>query len=63
MPCPWKQREVQSDLKNVKQIAATASAFAAICDRDRDGELVNVVTWGNPSWGGDCSEVQHELKD
>ena len=36
---------------------ATYRAFAAIL---ADG---SVVTWGNPDYGGDSSEVQDQLKD
>ncbi|CAE7373827.1 unnamed protein product, partial [Symbiodinium necroappetens] len=38
-------------------VAATQHAFAAI---QGDG---SVVTWGNPKFGGDCSEVQDKLRN
>ena len=38
-------------------VAATQHAFAAI---QGDG---SVVTWGNPEFGGDCSEVQEKLRN
>ena len=51
-------RPVQDQLKNVQQIQASGSAFAAILD---DG---SVVTWGNaPVQGGDSSAVQDQLKN
>ena len=40
----------------VSQIQATANAFSAIL---ADGL---VVTWGDPDFGGDSSEVQDQLK-
>eukprot|EP00434_Breviolum_minutum_P012807 symbB.v1.2.011288.t1/scaffold754.1/size165080/2 len=45
------------DLKKVQQIHATSGACAAILD---DG---SVVTWGNPDYGADTSEVQDQLTD
>ena len=47
--------DVQSQLKNVRQIQAADSAFAAILDSGR------VVTWGSPHAGGDSSAVQDQL--
>ena len=47
---------VQDQLKSVRQIQATTSAFAAILE---DG---SVVTWGYPGEGGDSSAVQDQLK-
>ena len=46
---------VQDQLRNVQQVRATRSAFAAIL---ADG---SVVTWGDPDFGGDSSRVQHQL--
>ena len=48
---------VQDQLKNVQQIQASGSAFAAIL---RDG---SVVTWGDADNGGESSSVQDQLKD
>eukprot|EP00435_Cladocopium_sp_Y103_P002070 s4298_g1.t1 len=45
-------RRVQSELHHVQQIAANKGAFAAL---RTDG---TVVTWGDPEYGGDSSEVQ-----
>ena len=48
---------LHDELKNLKQIQASVSAFAAIlCDR-------SVVTWGSHETGGDSSTVQDDLKD
>ena len=47
---------VQDQLKNVQQIQASRSAFAAVLG---DG---SVVTWGDANSGGDSSAVQAELK-
>ncbi|CAJ1436899.1 unnamed protein product [Effrenium voratum] len=46
---------VQAQLVRVQQIQASHRAFAAIRD---DG---SVVTWGNPDYGGDSSQVQKRL--
>ena len=46
---------VQEKLRNVQQVQAAASAFAAIL---ADG---SVVTWGHPEFGGDSSAVQEKL--
>ena len=48
---------VQDKLKNVQQVQASDSAFAAILG---DGSL---VTWGKDSHGGDSSAVQDQLKN
>ena len=48
---------VQDQLRNVKQISGTDSAFAAIL---ADG---TVVTWGLPNTGGDSSRVQDQLRN
>eukprot|EP00435_Cladocopium_sp_Y103_P033685 s1241_g8.t1 len=48
---------VQERLKNVQQIEAAATAFAAILP---DG---SVVSWGHPDSGGDSSAVQDQLKN
>ena len=48
---------VQDRLHNVQHIQSGFRAFAAILD---DG---SVVTWGDPRYGGDCSAVQHQLKN
>eukprot|EP00439_Symbiodinium_sp_Y106_P006818 s4348_g1.t1 len=50
-------RGVSDQLKNVKQIQASGSAFAAIRD---DG---TVVTWGLSVFGADSDAVQDKLKD
>ena len=47
---------VQGQLKNVQQIQASLSAFAAILS---DG---SVVTWGDPDYGGNSSAVQGQLR-
>eukprot|EP00434_Breviolum_minutum_P013440 symbB.v1.2.011847.t1/scaffold801.1/size161289/3 len=47
---------VQDQLKDVQQIQATKTAFAAILE---DG---SVVTWGSAAYGGDSSAVQHQLR-
>eukprot|EP00439_Symbiodinium_sp_Y106_P071594 s2060_g12.t3 len=44
-------------LKNVQQIAASKSAFAALL---ADG---SVVTWGSPDRGGDSAAVQDQLQE
>lgn len=50
---------IANQLKRVQQIQATVSsdAFAAIL---ADG---SVVTWGAPTYGGDNSKVQHQLRN
>ena len=48
---------MQDQLRGVKQIEATLTAFAAVLD---DG---SVVTWGNAEKGGDSSDVEERLKD
>ena len=48
---------VQDQLKDVQQIYSTERAFAAVL---ADG---NVVTWGQPGYGGDSSGVQDQLKN
>ena len=48
---------VRDHLKNVQQIQATCTAFAAIL---RDG---SIVTWGNAGCGGDSSAVRGQLKN
>ena len=53
----WGSRLHLRQLKNVQQIQASDSAFAAILG---DG---SVVTWGNPEYGGDSSSVQDQLKN
>eukprot|EP00435_Cladocopium_sp_Y103_P029347 s2414_g7.t1 len=40
-----------------RYIQATDKAFAAILDTG------NVIAWGDPLMGGDCSQMQHELTD
>ena len=47
---------VRDQLRGVRQIQATAAAFAAILE---DG---SVVTWGLAGLGGDSSAVQDQLK-
>eukprot|EP00438_Fugacium_kawagutii_P029344 Skav212251 [mRNA] locus=scaffold499:95947:96399:- [translate_table: standard] len=49
--------KVQTQLRNVQQIRATSSAFAALL---ADGR---VVTWGSSREGGDSSEVQDQLQN
>ena len=41
------------DLHDVRQLAASSGAFAAIC-----GPLGRVVAWGSKSYGGDAGRVQ-----
>ena len=48
---------VQDRLKNVQQIQATGTAFAAVLG---DG---SVVSWGDTDGGGDSSAVQDQLKN
>jgi alpha-tubulin suppressor-like RCC1 family protein len=48
---------VKDQLRDVQQIQAAGSAFAAIL---ADG---SVVTWGRPDGGGDCSAVQDQLRN
>ena len=48
---------VQDQLKNVQQIQATSSSFAAILANG------SIVTWADPRCGGDCSAVQYQLKN
>lgn len=47
---------VQHQLRDVQQIHATDSAFAAILAAG------SVVTWGHPKAGGDSARVQNELR-
>ena len=54
---PGDSSAVQGQLKNVQQIQATATAFAAILG---DG---SVVTWGDALGGGDSSAVQGQLRN
>jgi len=44
-------------LKNIEEIYTTKKAFAAI---NINGD---VITKGNPEYGGDSSKVQHLLKN
>ena len=46
----------EDQLNDVQQVQSSGSAFAAIL---ADG---SVVTWGDPDYGGDSSEVQDRLK-
>ena len=48
---------MRGPLKNVQQIQACSSAFAAIL---ADG---SVVAWGAAAWGGDSRAVQDQLKN
>lgn len=41
------------DLQDVRYLAATFGAFAAVCGPSR-----RVVVWGNKSYGGDAGRVQ-----
>ena len=52
-----RSSEVRDRLKQVKQISASRCAFAALRE---DGE---VVSWGDPKFGGDSSEVQEQLRN
>ena len=54
--CGGNSSDVQKQLKNVRQIQATYSAFAALLS---DG---SVVTWGLPDCGGDSTAVQEQLR-
>ena len=47
---------VQDQLRNVHQVQATKSPFAAIL---ADG---SVITWGYPGCGGDSSAVKDQLR-
>lgn len=47
---------MEDRLKKVCALASTGWAFAALLS---DG---SVLTWGDPYFGGDCSEVQEKLK-
>ena len=51
-PSPGEQQRIRGDVACIK---STNSAFAALLRSGR------VVTWGEPSTGGDSSEVQHRL--
>ena len=55
--CGGDNCRVQDQLKNVQQVSATFSAFAAVL---ADG---TVVTWGDASRGGDCSQVADQLRN
>lgn len=48
---------IQNRLRDVREVKATGSAFAAV--------LANrhVVTWGDSDYGGDSSGVQDQLRD
>ena len=48
---------MQDQLRNVQQIQASRSAFAAILGDGR------VVTWGRAGAGGDSSAVREQLKN
>ena len=48
---------MQDQLRNVQQVQAAGSAFAAIL---ADG---SAVTWGDPADGGDSSKVRHQLRN
>ena len=48
---------VQDQLRNVEQVHATNTAFAAILSNE------TVVTWGNPYSGGNSTAVQDQLRD
>ncbi|CAE7691628.1 unnamed protein product [Symbiodinium sp. CCMP2592] len=50
-------RSVRHQLQNVRSIAATSSAFAAL---RKDG---TVVTWGHPDQGGDSTPVKAQLRE
>ena len=51
-----KSSAVREQVKNVQQVQASSSAFAAIRD---DG---SVVTWGDAKSGGDGSSAQDQLR-
>ena len=48
---------VRDDLKNVQDVCATGSAFAA---KLADG---SVITWGDPETGGDCTPIAGQLRN
>ncbi|CAE7663284.1 unnamed protein product, partial [Symbiodinium necroappetens] len=50
-------RRVKEELRNVKHIEASHTAFAALRS---DGV---VVTWGNSFHGGDSRRIQDQLTD
>ena len=52
----WKWRSVQHELHQVLQLRATSWAFAAL---KSDG---TVVSWGDPTCGGDIGGVRERLK-
>ena len=63
--CGGDSGAVQDQLKNVQQIQASDSAFAAILG---DGSVVtwgdgSVVTWGDSRRGRDGSAVQEQLRN
>ena len=69
--CGGNVSAARDKLKNVRQIQASSTAFAAILG---DGSVVtgsfaaivadgSVVTWRIPSSGGDSSAVQDQLKN
>ena len=47
---------MQHQLKDVRQIKGSGTAFAAILGNG------SVETWGAPHHGGDSSAVQHQLR-
>ena len=55
--CGGDNCRVQDQLKNVQQVSATFSAFAAVL---ADG---TVVTWGDASRGGDSTQVADQLRN
>ena len=56
--CGGESWQVQEQLKRgrVRQVSASAEAFAAILEDE------TVVTWGNDTGGGDSSGVQDQLR-
>ena len=47
--------EVKLQLESIKEIYSNNYAFAALT---KNG---NVITWGNPDYGGDSSRIQNKL--
>ena len=48
---------MQEQLRNIQHIQATAGAFAAVLESGA------VMTWGDPHYGGDSSQVQDQLRN
>ena len=52
-----RDADVVAAVVNLGQLAATMKAFAW------HGQGGEVVTWGDPHWGGDSSQVQEQLRN